>query len=100
MSTAFQRGIVLFNQDRYDLADREFRQELAESPDNALAHAFLSLCLRNRTARTKALREADEAIRLDPGTGVLPLRAGASPLRPGSAQGCGSRRPGSDPARP
>ena len=35
MSTAFQRGIVLFNQNRYDLADREFRQELAESPDNA-----------------------------------------------------------------
>ena len=31
MSTAFQRGIVLFNQSRYDLADREFRQELAES---------------------------------------------------------------------
>ena len=45
MSTAFQRGIVLFNQSRYDLADREFRQELAESPDNPLAHAFLALCL-------------------------------------------------------
>ena len=29
MSTAFQRGVVLFNQNRYDLADREFRRELA-----------------------------------------------------------------------
>jgi tetratricopeptide (TPR) repeat protein len=67
MSTAFQRGIVLFNQHRHDLADREFRQELAESPDNAFAHAFLSLCLMQQQDRKQeALREADEAIRLDP----------------------------------
>jgi tetratricopeptide (TPR) repeat protein len=68
MSTAFQRGIVLFNQNRHDLADREFRQELAESPDNELAHAFLALCLLEQNRKDEALREADEAIRLDPGT--------------------------------
>ena len=68
MSTAFQRGIVLFNQNRHDLADREFRQELAESPDNALAHAFLALCLTELDRKDEARREADEAIRLDPGT--------------------------------
>jgi tetratricopeptide (TPR) repeat protein len=67
MTTAFQRGIVLFNQNRYDLADREFRQELAESPDNALAHAFLAYCLMQRDHKEEALREADLAIRLDPG---------------------------------
>jgi tetratricopeptide (TPR) repeat protein len=67
MSTAFQRGIVLFNQNRHDLADREFRQELAESPDNALAHAFLALCLTEQDRKDEARREADEAIRLDPG---------------------------------
>lgn len=67
MSTAFQRGIVLFNQNRYDLADREFRQVLAESPDDALAHAFLSYCLVQRDRNDEALHEADESIRLDPG---------------------------------
>jgi tetratricopeptide (TPR) repeat protein len=66
MSTAFQRGIVLFNQDRYDLADREFRQELAESPGNPLAHAFLALCLMHRERKDEALFEANEAIRLAP----------------------------------
>ena len=57
MSTAFERGIVLFNQNRYDLADREFRQELAESPDNALAHAFLAFCL------SSANKDEDDAQR-------------------------------------
>jgi tetratricopeptide (TPR) repeat protein len=68
MTTDFQRGIVLFNQNRYDLADREFRQELAGAPDNALAHAFLALCLTAQNRKDEARREADEAIRLDPGT--------------------------------
>ena len=67
MTTDFQRGIVLFNQNRYDLADREFRQELAGAPDNALAHAFLALCLTAQNRKDEARREADEAIRLDPG---------------------------------
>ena len=100
MSTAFQRGIVLFNQNRYDLADREFRQELAESPDNALAHAFLALCL---IAARSERRSAARGRRSDPARsrrGILPLRAGASALRPGPAQGGGGRRPGSDSARP
>jgi tetratricopeptide (TPR) repeat protein len=67
MSTALQRGIVLFNQDRFELADREFRRELAESPDNAIAHAFLSLCLMRQERKEEAVSEADLAIRLDPG---------------------------------
>jgi tetratricopeptide (TPR) repeat protein len=66
MSTAFQRGIVLFNQQRYDLADREFRRELAGAPDNVLAHAYLALCLAERDQHDEALREADEAVRLEP----------------------------------
>jgi tetratricopeptide (TPR) repeat protein len=67
MSTAFQRGIVLFNQNRCDLADREFRQELAVSPDNPMAHAFLALCLANQKRNDKAQHQADEAVRLEPG---------------------------------
>jgi tetratricopeptide (TPR) repeat protein len=67
MSTAITRGIILFQQSRYDLADREFRRELADEPDNPMAHAFLALCLAQRNAHDEAMREADEAIRLDPG---------------------------------
>jgi tetratricopeptide (TPR) repeat protein len=66
MNTSFQRGIVLYNQSRYDLADREFRQELAEAPDNATAHAFLALCLTEQDRHDEALHEAGEAIRLEP----------------------------------
>jgi tetratricopeptide (TPR) repeat protein len=66
MNAAFQRGMVLFSQNRYDLADREFRQELAEEPENPFAHAFLALCLTQRNQPGEALREADEAVRLAP----------------------------------
>ena len=65
-STAFQRGIVLLQQGRFDLADREFRQELARAPDDPQAHAFLALCLTRRDKDEEALREADEATRLGP----------------------------------
>jgi tetratricopeptide (TPR) repeat protein len=66
MSTSLQRGIVLYNQSRYDLADREFRRELAEAPDNAMAHAFLALCLSEQDRHDEALHEAGEAVRLEP----------------------------------
>lgn len=66
MSTAFQRGIVLVGQGRFDLADREFRQELSRDPDNPLAHAFLALCLSQRDEDKPALAEADEAVRCGP----------------------------------
>lgn len=66
MSMAFHRGVVLFQQNRFDLAGREFRQELAEDPDNGVAHAFLALCLSQADENAEALREAAEAVRLDP----------------------------------
>lgn len=69
MSTAFERGYLLYSQSRYDLADGEFRRELVDDPDNPLAHAFLALCLAARDKNDEALREADEAVRLDPDQG-------------------------------
>jgi tetratricopeptide (TPR) repeat protein len=68
MSQAYQRGIVLFQQSRYDLAARELRQALAEEPDHPLAHAFLALCLAQEKSHAEALREADEGVRLAPDT--------------------------------
>lgn len=61
------RGVVLYGQNRFDLADREFRQSLAEEPESAAAHVYLSLCLSHLDRHAEALHEADEAIRIDPG---------------------------------
>lgn len=69
MSTAFQRGLVLYSQGRRDLAEREFRRALGEEPDDPGAHAFLALCLSARDADAEALSEADEAVRLAPASG-------------------------------
>jgi tetratricopeptide (TPR) repeat protein len=66
MSEAFQRGMLLFSQGRFELADRAFRQALAQDPDNAVSHACLALCLAQREEKDEALREADEAVRLAP----------------------------------
>jgi tetratricopeptide (TPR) repeat protein len=66
MTTALQRGIVLYGQGRCDLAEREFRQALAEDPNEFLGHAFLSLCLADRNQDAESLVAADEAVRLAP----------------------------------
>lgn len=66
MSEYFQRGQLLLEQSRYDLAEREFRRELAENPDNALAHAQVAVCLKNQKRIKDARRSAQEGIRLGP----------------------------------
>lgn len=66
MSHAFQRGMVLYAQDRFDLADREFRKGLSEEPDDPVGHAYLALCLARQKRNDEALREANEAVRLAP----------------------------------
>ncbi len=44
----FERSKVLFRQGKYDLAEREVRQEIAINPDFADAYALLGLCLINQ----------------------------------------------------
>lgn len=58
----------LFGIRRYDLAEEVLREQLARSPDDAMAHALLARSLRCRRDRQleEGLREADEAIRLSP----------------------------------
>jgi tetratricopeptide (TPR) repeat protein len=70
MSQAFDRGVLLFQQGRHDLASQEFRRGLSEDPDNSLAHAFLALCLSESKQKDEALREADESVRLDPASAL------------------------------
>ncbi len=70
MSTAYLRGLVLYNQGRHDLASKELRQAIGESPENSLAHALLAICLVNLDRGEEALSEASEAVRLDPGAAL------------------------------
>lgn len=61
-----QRGSILLQQHRYDLAEQEFRQGLADEPQNAFGHAVLSICLRELDRQAEGVQEAQLAIHLDP----------------------------------
>ena len=60
------RGLLLFQQSRYELAETELRQALAAEPDDAYAHAVLALCLIERKQPNEATDEARQAIHLAP----------------------------------
>ena len=52
----FERGRVLYENGRPDLAEPELRKALAAEPDNGLAHAYLALCLACLGRRKKLRR--------------------------------------------
>lgn len=60
------RAEILIGQHRYDMADVELRQALTSDPDNAMAHAWLAICLREREQFTEATMEARMAVGLAP----------------------------------
>jgi tetratricopeptide (TPR) repeat protein len=66
MDEHFQRALILFDQSRLELAEKELRQSLATAPSNASAHAFLALCLAKREEYGEATFEARRAIELAP----------------------------------
>jgi tetratricopeptide (TPR) repeat protein len=66
MSHHFDRALVLLEQSRHELAEKEIRLELAEEPNHARAHALLALCLAKREQFTDATEEARQAIALAP----------------------------------
>lgn len=62
-----QRGALLAEQGRYELAEREYRRALADEPDDALSHALLALALADQGGRdAEALAEARAAVALEP----------------------------------
>jgi len=70
MGKHLERARILFRQQRYDLAERELRDELAAKPECATSHAFLAHCLEvQRKGLTEAEQEATEGIRLAPALG-------------------------------
>lgn len=58
---------LLLAQQRYELAEKELRRVLGEQPDEALAYAFLALCLVQGTERyQEASDAAARAIQMEP----------------------------------
>jgi len=61
-----QRALLLLQQSRYDLAEKELRQLLAKDPDDAQAHALLAFSLVNQDKLEEAEDSARQAIQLAP----------------------------------
>ena len=61
-----QRGELLYQQARYDLAETELRQAHGAEPGDAYAHSLLALTLIKRQQLAEATEEARQAIHLAP----------------------------------
>lgn len=66
MNPHVQRALLLLQQDRHELAAQELRQALVETPNDALAHAVLAICLAANKQYDAATQEAETAIHLAP----------------------------------
>ncbi len=66
---ALDRAILLYQQSRYDLAEKELRRELAANPGHARAHGLLAVSLAHQEKYREALQEARQAIHLGPDDG-------------------------------
>lgn len=65
----YTRGLHLFGQERFDLAEKEFRLALTAQPNSLLRshiHALLGWCLFQLNKPQEALAEAEQAIALSP----------------------------------
>jgi len=66
MGASYDRGIVCYQTKQYKHAEKEFRQELAQHPDSAAAHAMLAMTLVALRKGEHGHKEALEAVRLFP----------------------------------
>jgi tetratricopeptide (TPR) repeat protein len=66
MDPHLQRAQLLIQQSRYEQALKELQQALVADPDNALAHAFMSVCLTEQNKLDDALAAARRAAHLEP----------------------------------
>jgi tetratricopeptide (TPR) repeat protein len=71
MSIQIRRALMLIEQKRYELAERELGQALIENPDYALAHSLLANCLIEREAYDEATREAELGVHLAPNEALM-----------------------------
>jgi tetratricopeptide (TPR) repeat protein len=66
MGKAYDRGLLLYEQERWDLALQEFRADLTDEPNNGRSQAFAALCLKALGRLGPATEVAREAISLEP----------------------------------
>jgi tetratricopeptide (TPR) repeat protein len=66
MGVAYEKAVLLYQQERYELARQELARELAAEPNSARAHAMLALCLAAQEQYAEARRTAERAIALAP----------------------------------
>lgn len=66
MNPHLQRALLLFEQDRHELAEQELRQALGLEPHDPYAHALLALCLAGREQWDEATSTARQAVHLAP----------------------------------
>src|SRR5262245_51034969 len=66
INARLERAVLLFQQQRWDLAEQELRHTLGEEPNNARAHAILALCLSAQEKHVEDMSEAQQAIHLAP----------------------------------
>lgn len=66
MRANLDRALLLLQQSRHELAEKELRRALAEEPVDPTAHALLSLCLCEQKRWDEATAEAQHAIHLSP----------------------------------
>ncbi len=67
MGKHLERAEILLEFDKYDLAEKELRQEIAENPDSDLAHGSLARCLINqRKLGAETLEIVEYALALNP----------------------------------
>jgi tetratricopeptide (TPR) repeat protein len=66
MSAFLERGRLLAAQGRWDMAEKELRMAVSESPDSASAHGLLAMALLSLKRKEEALGEAQTAVRLAP----------------------------------
>src|SRR6187551_295185 len=67
MGPNVQRGLHLYEQNRYTDAESEFRQAVGNDPNDAYVRAMLGLTLSHQERFDEAEREIREALKLDPG---------------------------------
>jgi tetratricopeptide (TPR) repeat protein len=65
-SPHFQRALLLRQQGRHELAEKELRQHLATEPEDATAHAFVALCCAELDRADAGEAAARRAIELEP----------------------------------
>jgi TonB family protein len=67
MGSNYERGLALYQTKQFKNAEKEFRQELAQNPNSASAHAMLGMTLTALRKGDQGHKEALEAVRLLPG---------------------------------